>query len=130
MRLHPGLHISVDLGGTTQGGTFMEPGTTVTGVVVATDAMGVFLTVQLDTPVGGGQPHGVFGRPSKPVDLISVEPSRATPIADAAVMPSGVPDEIVAMARAGKRLQAVKAYRALNGASLDEAQAWLHSLGL
>ena len=42
-----------------------------------------------------------------------------------------VPESSIELARSGKRtqrVQAMKEYRALTGATLDEAQAWLRSV--
>ena len=46
----------------------------------------------------------------------------------AAVNPDGVPEEIVELVRAGKTKEALKRYRALNGATLDEARAAISRL--
>ena len=56
-------------------------------------------------------------------DLIAVEPNHVEPKSSAEFGAVAVPEDIVALARAGKTLEAVKRYRALNGATLEEAQA-------
>lgn len=92
-------------------------------------ATGTYLSIKLDTPVGGGEPHGLLRRASRGQDQVWVDrPERVRPKTAADVMPSGVPEEIIELARAGKRLQAIKEYRALTGATAEEAQAWLRSL--
>jgi ribosomal protein L7/L12 len=50
------------------------------------------------------------------------------PLQLADVQPGGVPDEILELVRAGKQLEAIKRYRALNGATLDEARAFIATL--
>jgi ribosomal protein L7/L12 len=58
--------------------------------------------------------------------LQSADPHGYTPYAGAASgmpEPSGVPDEIVSLVRAGLRLEAIKRYRALTGADLAQAKA-------
>jgi ribosomal protein L7/L12 len=39
-----------------------------------------------------------------------------------------VPDEIAELVRVGKKKEAIKRYRALNGATLDEALAYIAKL--
>jgi ribosomal protein L7/L12 len=39
-----------------------------------------------------------------------------------------VPEDVVALARAGKSLEAVKRYREVSGATLDEAQAVIRDI--
>lgn len=128
LRLHPGKHVDVNLEGKTVGGVFVESETWVTGVVIGTDALGITLTVELDEPFGGGQPHGLLGRPAEGQRRVSVELDRARENAAAASEAEVIPESIIALAREGKDLKFIKAYRALNGASLDEARAALHKL--
>jgi ribosomal protein L7/L12 len=56
------------------------------------------------------------------------DPARIRPADLADVHPGGVPEEIIALVRAGKKLEAIKRYRALNGATLDEARAFIAKL--
>ena len=128
LRLHPGKHVDVNLEGKTVGGVFVESETWVTGVVVGTDSLGIRLTVELDVPYGGGQPHGLRKRPAEGQRLISIELDHARENAAAAEESQEIPESLVALARAGKDLKFVKAYRELNGATLDEARAVLHRL--
>ena len=127
LRNHPGMHVEVNLEGKTVGGVECGAGW-VPGVIVATSALGTFLTVELDTPIGAGQPHGVLHRETKAQKLVSVELDNARPREPNEVMPDGVPDEIVQLVRAGKTVLAVKRYRQLNGATLDEARAAIRRL--
>ncbi|HEX9031354.1 MAG TPA: hypothetical protein VF834_05875 [Streptosporangiaceae bacterium] len=110
LRLHPGMHVEVDLAGMTVGGMPCGPGPWLPGVVVGTDGVGITLTVRLDAPVAGQ-------------DMVSVEQARARPRDPAAFGGDVIPAEVIALARAGKTAKAIKAYRQLNGASLAEAQA-------
>ncbi len=84
------------------------------------------MTIKLDTPIGGGDPSGPFHRSSKGEDMISVDdPARVRPLDLAEAQPGGVPPEILELVRRGKTKEAILRYRALNGATLDEAQAFI-----
>jgi hypothetical protein len=101
----------------------------VPGVVVGLGALGDSLTIKLDTPIGGGERRGLLHRESHGQDTISVDdPTRVRAQELTDVQPGGVPDEIAELARAGKTLEAIKRYRALNGATLDEARAYIAKL--
>jgi hypothetical protein len=115
LRLHPGMHVEVDLDGQTVGGVPCGPGPWLPGVIVGTGALGITLTVQLDTPIGG---HG----------LVSVEPARARPRDPAAFGASAIPENVIALARAGKTAKAIKAYRQVNGATLQEAETVIRGI--
>jgi ribosomal protein L7/L12 len=87
------------------------------------------VTLPLDTPIGGTERHGLLHRGSHGQDMVSVDdPARVRPSELADVAPAGVPDEIVELVRAGKTTEAIKRYRALNGATLDEARAFIAKL--
>jgi ribosomal protein L7/L12 len=45
-----------------------------------------------------------------------------------APMPAGIPPEVVQLAREGDKLEAIKRYRALTGASLDQARGVVEGL--
>jgi hypothetical protein len=125
----PGLHVSVNLQGKTIGGESYDAEQWVPGVVVGLGGDGTFVTIKLDTPLGGGEPHGLLRRASHGEDLLSVDdPARVRPLELTEAHADGVPDEIAELARAGKTLQAIKQYRALNGATLDEARAAIAKL--
>jgi hypothetical protein len=121
---HIGLHVSVDLQGKTIGGVLFESEHWVSGVVVGLSALGDFVTIQLDESVSEGEHHGLFHRKASPTVSID-DPQRVRAVTLAEVQPGGVPPEIAELVRAGKMVQAIRQYRALNGATLDEARAAL-----
>jgi ribosomal protein L7/L12 len=62
-------------------------------------------------------------------DLVSMDdPARVRRRELEDVHPEGVPDELVELVRKGKTQKAIKRYRALNGATLDEAKAAIAKL--
>jgi len=61
-------------------------------------------------------------------DSIMVERDRVEPRDPADVGAVAVPEDVVALARAGKTLEAVKRYRMVSGATLDEAQAVIRDI--
>ena len=62
-------------------------------------------------------------------DMVSVDdPARVRPLALADTQPAGVPAEILDLVRAGKTREAILRCRALNGATLEEAQAFIARL--
>ena len=126
---HIGLHVTVNLEGKTVGGILCEGEQWVPGVIVGMGALSNSLTIKLDTPIGAGERHGILHRASHGQEMVSVDhPVRVRPQELAEVHPGGVPDEIVELARAGKTKEAIKRYRALNGATLDEARAFIAKL--
>ena len=73
------------------------------GVIIGQGALGNSLTIKLDMPIGGGQRGGFLHRQSRGEDLIAIDDAaRVRPRTLANVQPSGVPNEIVELARAGK----------------------------
>jgi hypothetical protein len=121
---HVGLHVSVNLAGKTIGGVLFEAEQWEPGVVVGLSALGGAVTIKLDAPVGGGEVHGLLHHKSHGEDMISIDdPAHVRPMTLADAQPGGVPAEIVELVRAGKTMEAIKRYRALNGATLDEARA-------
>jgi hypothetical protein len=127
VRNHPGMHVEVNLEGLTIDGVVGPPGW-LPGVVIGVSALGSQPSVQLDTPIGGGVAHRLLHRPSPGVDLVSLEMDRVRPIATAQAMPNGIPQEIIDLAHAGKTKEAIKRYRMLNGASLQEAITAVNNL--
>jgi hypothetical protein len=126
---HPGLHVSVNLVGKTVGGALVQGEQWVPGVVVGSGGDGTYVTIQLDTPIGGGERGGLLRRESRGQSLVQIDdPGRVRPLELADVQPGGVPEEIRELVRAGKTLEAIKRYRALNGATLDEARAFIATL--
>jgi hypothetical protein len=125
----PGLHVSVNLEGKTVGDVLFDTEHWVPGVVVGSSRLGDFVTIELDQPVGAGEEHGLLHRKSHGQSLVSIDdPARVKPLSLTQAAPGGVPAEIADLVRAGKMLQAVKKYRALNGATMDEAKAALANL--
>jgi hypothetical protein len=126
---HVGLHVSVNLEGKTIGGVLFDAEEWVPGVIVGVGALGNSVTVELDSPIGGGEHHGLFSRESRGQSAISMDdPSRVRALELADIQPGEVPDEIAELVRAGKTREAIKRYRALNGATLDEARAAIAKL--
>ncbi len=126
---HIGLHVTVNLEGKTIGGVFCGAEQWVPGVIVGVGALGNSLTIKLETPIGGEERHGLLHRGTQGQDMISIDdPDRVRPQELTAVAPGGVPDEIIELVRAGKKNEAIKRYRALNGATLDEALAFIATL--
>jgi hypothetical protein len=125
---HPGLHVTVNLEGRTIGGVFFDAEQWLPGVVIGSGGDGTFVTVKLDAPIGAGEPRR-FGRTSHGDDRVSIDdPAQIRAAALAEVQPGGVPPEIIELVRAGKKMEAIKRYRALNGASFDEARAFIARL--
>lgn len=128
---HPGLHVTVNLEGKTVGGVFCEAEQWVPGVIVGVGAAGNSLTIKLDTPIGAGERRGLLHRGPHGQDMVSIDDTaRVKPRELADVHPAGVPDDIIQLVRAGKTKEAIKRYRALNGATLDEARAFIAKLFL
>lgn len=129
---HIGLHVMVDLGEMEVGGIVPPAGTWVAGTVVGSSALGGAVTIQLHAPVGTER-HGLLHRQTGR-DMVSIDdPARIRP-ADHPATPAqaatsdGVPQEIVDLARAGKKTEAIARYRAINGATLNEAQSVINTL--
>jgi hypothetical protein len=126
---HPGLHVSVNLEGKMVGGTLSENELWVPGVVAGAGGDGTYVTIKLDTPIGAGERGGRFRRESRGQDLVQIDdPRRVRAVELADAHPEGVSPEILELIRAGKKLEAIKQYRALNGATLDEARAAIAKL--
>jgi hypothetical protein len=114
----PGLHVEVNVEGSAFGGMFVASEQWVPGKVVGLGGDGTYVTIAFDTPVGAGKQT-----------LIQVDdPARVRPLELVEVNPGGVPDSIIQLVQAGKQLEAIKQYRALNGATLDEARAAIAQL--
>ena len=128
---HVGLHVQVNLARMTVGGVSFQAEHWVPGVVIGMGGDGTFVTIKFDTPIGGGEGHGLFRRESSGQKWVQIDdPARVRPQELDEVHPGGVPSEIIELVRAGKTVQAVKRYRELNGATLDEARAFITSLSL
>ena len=128
---HVGLHVRVNLARMTVGGVSFGPEQWVPAVVIGSGGDGTFVTIKFDTPIGGGERRGLFHRESSGQKWVQIDdPARVRPLKLGEVHPGGVPDEIIELVRSGKRLEAIKRYRALNGATFDEARAVIASLSL
>ena len=126
---HPGMHVSVNLQGKTVGGVGFDAEHWVSGVIIGSGPLGAFVTVQLDEPIGATPGQGLFHHGSKGEDKVAIDdPYTIRPKTLDEVAPDGVPPEIADLARRGKTLEAIRRYRALNGASLDEARAAIDAL--
>jgi hypothetical protein len=126
---HPGLHVTVNLEGKMVGGVLSETELWVSGVVAGSAGDGTYVAIKLDAPVGGGERGGRFRRQSRGQDLVNIDdPRRVRAVELADVHPQGVSPEILDLVRAGNKLEAIKRYRALNGATFDEARAAIAKL--
>jgi hypothetical protein len=126
---HVGLHVSVNLEGKTVGGVLFDSEHWVPGVVVGLSALGDYLTVELDEPIGGTEGRRLLHSGSHGQGMVSIDdPAKVKPMTLAEAQPSGIPEEIIQLVRAGKMVDAIRQYRALNGATLDEARAALAKL--
>ena len=127
---HPGLHVSVNLEGKTVGGVVFQSEQWQPGTVVGSSAIGDYVTIKLDQPISGGEEgRGLLHRKAHGQYLVSIDdPARIKAMSLTEAQPDGVPQEIVDLVHAGKTLDALRAYRALNGATLDEAKAALAKL--
>jgi hypothetical protein len=111
---HPGLHVNLNLEGRTVGGVFFDAEQWVPGTVIGSGGDGTFVTIKFDTPIGGGERGGVFRRESHGQKWVQIDdPARVRPLELEEAHPGGVPDEIVELVRSGKKLEAIKRYRAL-----------------
>ena len=125
----PGLDVTVNLEGMMVGGVFMEAQRWVPGVVVGSGRDGTYVTIKLDAAIGGGEHRGHFRRGSVWKNLVPIDdPTRVRPLELTDVHPGGVPEDIIELVRARKKLEAIKRYRALNGATVDKARAHIAKL--
>ena len=126
---HIGLHITVNLQGKTVGGVFFEAEQWVPGVVVGLGALGDSLTIKLDAPIGGGERAGLLRRESRGQDMVAVDDAgRVRAMGTTGDGSAAAADEIRALVHAGKTKDAIKRYREINGATLDEARAYIATL--
>lgn len=122
---HVGLHVQVNVEGQKLDGTLVAEERWLTGVVVGMGGEGTYVTIQLDAQPGVPERRGLFGSAKR--TLIQIDnPAFVRPQqVDAS---SEAQDEIVALVRAGKTVKAIKRYREINGATLDEARAAIAKL--
>jgi hypothetical protein len=124
----PGLHVEVNVEGKTVGGVSFETQHWVPGVIVSLGGEGTFVTIEFDTPIGTGERRGLLRREEAQRLIAIDDPGRIRVREMAEVHPDGVPSEIAELVRAGKKVEAIKRYRALNGATVDEARAFIEKL--
>jgi hypothetical protein len=126
---HIGLAVSVNLEGKTVGGIFYDGEQWVPGVIVGVGAVGNSLTIKLDTAIGGGEPHGLLKRRSKGEDTVSVDDvGRVRANQSSEDVTGSLSEEISRLVAEGKTREAIARYRADNGATLDEARAFIARL--
>lgn len=125
----PGLPVTVDLQGMTIGGTFIGEPQWVSGTVVGPGSDGSWLRIRLNVPIGGGERRGVLGRQQRGQETVVIDnPARVRPLQLPADDLGATEQEVAALVRAGKTLEAVRRYRAATGATLDEARAFIAQL--
>ena len=124
---HPGLHVEVDLQGKTVGGVPCEAEQWVPGGSSGAGSRGNYLTIKLDTPIGAEPGRGLLHRGSKGQDMVSVDEVVRLRLLESRATGGRARGHRRARSRR-KTLEAIKRYRALNGASLDEARAALRNL--
>jgi hypothetical protein len=126
---HPGLHVSVNLEGMTVGGVLIEEERWVPGVVLGSAGDGTYVAIKLDTPIGGSERKSRFRRGGQGDDRVSVDdPARVRALELDAARADEAHPEIIELVRAGKKVEAIKRYRALNGATFEEARAFVAKL--
>lgn len=121
---HIGLHVSVNVVGKKLGGQVFGSDHWVPGVVIGTDGEGNYVTIQLDEPIGATEGTGFLRRGSKGDDRVMFDdPTKVRAMQIDAAAQSAALAEIAELVHRGKTLEALKRYRAMNGATLDEARA-------
>src|SRR5580692_901806 len=135
---HSGLPIEVNIAGMSVGGVdFFDETWVPAKVLGCVDARGqkgrtmdgTWLNILLDEPIGDQTKHGLFGRSAAEDHVWVDSPKRVRRRPGDDGLGPAVPAELLALAASGKEdLQALKGYRALTGATLDEARSWLRSV--
>lgn len=121
---HIGLHVSVNLVGKKVGDQLFGSDHWVSGVVVGLSGTGDYVTIKLDEPVGASEGRGLLHRGSKGQDMVMFDdPAKVRAMRADAAQESAALAEVADLVRRGKTVQAIKRYRELNGATLDEARA-------
>jgi hypothetical protein len=119
----PGLHVEVNVEGTTVAGALIEDERWLAGVVAGAGGNGTFVTIELAPQPGVPERRGLFRSAKR--ELVQVDdPARVRPVA----LPDGIPPDVIDLARAGKTNKAILRYRELTGATLDEARATIAKL--
>ena len=126
---HIGLHVSVNLVGKKVGDQLFGADHWVTGVVIGLSGTGDYVTIKLDEPIGATEGTGLFHRGSKGDDTVMFDdPTKVQAMQMDAASESAALVEIADLVHRGKTLEALKRYRAMNGATLDEARAAIANL--
>jgi hypothetical protein len=117
----PGLRVTVNLEGMMVGGVPFPEEKWVPGMVIS-GADGTYVTIKLETEIGGGERKGLFGRGSRGQDKVLIDDPARLRVSEVTDL---IPEEIADLIRAGKKLEAIRLYRAKTGATLNEAQAYI-----
>ena len=121
---HIGMHVSVNLVGKKVGDQLFGADHWVQGVVIGLSGTGDYVTIQLDEPIGATEGTGFLHRGSKGEDRVMFDdPTKVQPMQMDAAAQSAELAAIAELVHRGKTLEALKRYRAMNGATLDEARA-------
>jgi hypothetical protein len=121
---HIGLHVEVNLHGKTVGGMLFDDEHRVTATIVDAGALGDSLTITLNAPIGGGEDHRVLTRASRSQDAVSIDDAARIRVLDTPAASMDAADAAIrAPVSAGTTKDAIRRYRELNGATLDEARA-------
>ncbi|HUN33267.1 MAG TPA: hypothetical protein VMU95_14745 [Trebonia sp.] len=121
-RNRPGLRVTVNLEGREVGGVSFPEETWVPGVVIQAGTSETYVTIKLETAIGGGERKGLFGRESHGKDKVLVDDPARLRVSEVTDL---VPEDIAELVRRGKKLEAIKLYRAKTGATLDEARGYV-----
>jgi hypothetical protein len=121
-RHRPGLRVTVNLEGMVVGGVLFPEEKWVPGVVLGSGADVTYVTIMLESEIGGGERKGLFGRVVHGQDKVLIDDPARLRVSESTDL---VPEEIAELVRAGKKLEAIKLYRAKTGATLDEARAYI-----
>jgi hypothetical protein len=125
----PGLHVDVNLQGKVIDGQLFETEHWVSGVVGGLSELGGYVTVYLDEPLVPTEKSGLFHRAPKGGPRVSIDdPAHIRVKTMEEVAAPGAEDEVAELVRKGKTVAAIKRYREINGATLDEAKAYVMKL--
>jgi hypothetical protein len=120
---HIGLHVSVNLVGKKVGGRLFASDHWVTAIVIAMSGEADYITVKLDEPISDGEAHGLLRRSKGEDRVIFDDPAKVQAMNMDAGAESAALAEIAELVHRGKTVQAIRRYREMNGATLDEARA-------
>jgi hypothetical protein len=117
-----GLRVTVNLEGMLVGGVLFPEEKWMPGTVFSSAGDGTYVSIQLDVPIGGGDRKGLLGRVSHGQDKVMIDDPARLRVSESTDL---IPEEIAELVRAGKKLEAIKLYRARTGATLDEARYYI-----